>query len=824
MATATKLWQTSTDLTSWTATVGASTTSSKPTTNGQGGSTDAFLQLSITGRSKSASSFWQISDTWVNLFGIPSNGVVTNILASGDGYFGKCVTFTTGAASTDGPLELRDSAGTTLLLTLVSGRAYSATDASWVARNPGSLNQAVPSAQQAASTTVTIRVNCTLATGNSTSAVNTLGQDAIKLTITYQLAISQTEIGIYEARTQITPTGQISYESRQQIAQLNIADYEARKGLVLSKTTNYESLQNTPVSHTAITPYEAKQALLLTKSSAYETKQPLLLTKSSAYESLQALLQNKIVVYEAIKGLHNLGLAADNFDRPDGGLGTNWSASSMTIASGAVVGHTGNWDISAWLTTAFGLDQYSQITVGSMDNVGGIGPVLRYTSASYYFAFYFQGFAYLYVWVGAWTQLASIAQAAHPGDVLELRATGVSPVTLKVFHNGSQIISYTDSTYNITNPYVGIAIYSASPTATIASWSAGDIGGTGLSNYETLRQLTQSVVEPYEFLEALAKSAAQPYESLAASGNSVSHSAVIVYEALQQLATSKPLFYEALKSLAVVEASNYEVLTRLLALATPRYESLQALISAGGTPPYEARGGLTQSKGVNYESLKALAASTTDVYEALERLAKNSVAPYETQQQGLIVHSLSIPYESYQKLVNPLIQVYEAQQSVRASETTSYEGWLGVVNALAQWYETQNRVSKPGTAAYEAYAAVSKSLSGFYETLIRVVAQYDIPYSSLEAAIQVVVIGAINMYAKVIFSGAQVQNQFALTDTKAYPTVNESGISVENTTDITTTQVENKVAFTDTKAYPTVDENEINVESSADISSTEGID
>src|SRR6185437_6503603 len=88
------------------------------------------------------------------------------------------------ASSTDGPLELRDSGGT-LLLTLVAGRTYSAVDSSWVTRSPGSLNQAVPSAQQPSGTTVALRLNGAVKTGTSSSANNTLLQDNVKITITY---------------------------------------------------------------------------------------------------------------------------------------------------------------------------------------------------------------------------------------------------------------------------------------------------------------------------------------------------------------------------------------------------------------------------------------------------------------------------------------------------------------------------------------------------------------------------------------------------------------------------------------------------------------
>jgi hypothetical protein len=124
--------------------------------------------------------------TWEAL-GVPAGSVVTSVQVT---WRYKCQTYTSAAASTAGPVELRDSAGTTLLATLVAGVAYSATHATWQVGTGGTV--AVPSAQQASNSSIRLRFAATQAVGNSTSAVNELLRDYFQITITYQPAAVNT--------------------------------------------------------------------------------------------------------------------------------------------------------------------------------------------------------------------------------------------------------------------------------------------------------------------------------------------------------------------------------------------------------------------------------------------------------------------------------------------------------------------------------------------------------------------------------------------------------------------------------------------------------
>ena len=193
MATITQTWAFATTSSGWT---GVPVGTGNATTYQSGlGNPAGSLGNITTGHSGNGTGYWYISGTWAALFGIPTGAVVTNILVSGDHYDGKCNTYTVGASSTDGPLELRSSAGGSVLLTLVAGRTYTAIDSSWVTRSPGSLNQAIAAGQQAATTNVTLQLNGAVKTGSTASPNNTLLQDNVTITITYNVPASVTLTG-----------------------------------------------------------------------------------------------------------------------------------------------------------------------------------------------------------------------------------------------------------------------------------------------------------------------------------------------------------------------------------------------------------------------------------------------------------------------------------------------------------------------------------------------------------------------------------------------------------------------------------------------------
>ncbi len=183
----------------FTATTGGQSTASFDSGNGNPAGS---IYTQITGRRRTNSNYWEWTGTFEDL-GVPSSSIITAIQLTGA--YNRCTVYSTGQQSTAGPYELRDSTGATVLATLWAGRDFSAVDPSWVfVSGSNQILSDIPS-----NTTIKIRLNNTLRTGNSNSARVTLYDDQISLTITYQSAANNyVTIGTISANvnscTQIT--------------------------------------------------------------------------------------------------------------------------------------------------------------------------------------------------------------------------------------------------------------------------------------------------------------------------------------------------------------------------------------------------------------------------------------------------------------------------------------------------------------------------------------------------------------------------------------------------------------------------------------------
>lgn len=156
---------------------------------------------------------------------------------------------------------------------------------------------------------------------------------------------------------------------------------------------------------------------------------------------------------------------ADNFNRPDGPLGSNWLNSStfpgIAIASNQAVNSASTWAIS-FVNPAvhtFAADQYAEVKYVSGSFAG---PVVRWqypVSESGYFCFVNPpagGGIYVYrIDNGGFVGLGSWGSAV-PGDTIRLAVSGS---TLGLFVNGVSVISLTDATYTGGSP--GIAAYNS---------------------------------------------------------------------------------------------------------------------------------------------------------------------------------------------------------------------------------------------------------------------------------------------------------------------------------------------------------------------------
>jgi hypothetical protein len=157
VATTLKTWSFLAGAESWTWTTGANSTATWTVALGNplGSHYD-----DITGKSKSNTNYCEISGTWEALFAVTAGVTVTKAQLTG-GYV-NCTACVSPGTCTRGLVEIRDSAGTTVVATLRAATSLTTTDAGWVAIS-GSL-QTIGAAYQASGTTIRVRYTDVLAT------------------------------------------------------------------------------------------------------------------------------------------------------------------------------------------------------------------------------------------------------------------------------------------------------------------------------------------------------------------------------------------------------------------------------------------------------------------------------------------------------------------------------------------------------------------------------------------------------------------------------------------------------------------------------------
>lgn len=174
-------------------------------------------------------------------------------------------------------------------------------------------------------------------------------------------------------------------------------------------------------------------------------------------------------------------LAADDFDRADGGLGANWAGvpneSALAIISNECYGGSAAVFGGRYTATAAPNDGYAEIVVGSVvctTSDEGIGPAYRISSVAqtHYLVQTNQNETRLYrVVSGSYAQLGTDGAACVAGDVLRLTCNGTS---ISVQRNGTTFIGpVTDA--NIASGAAGIWAAASSSFGRAASWAMGDL-------------------------------------------------------------------------------------------------------------------------------------------------------------------------------------------------------------------------------------------------------------------------------------------------------------------------------------------------------------
>jgi hypothetical protein len=175
------------------------------------------------------------------------------------------------------------------------------------------------------------------------------------------------------------------------------------------------------------------------------------------------------------------GPGTDDFNRANGGLGPNWTATSdgaMAISSQMVTGTVGSTTGEIRTAESYASDQFSQVEVTSTQLTGGqwIGPAVRMQSSGQ------SGYLGMYFWNsgspevrlykrtgGSWAQLGAYSSGSlAAGTKLKLMAVGN---TISFLVNGVQRIGVSDSA--LTGGAPGILAYG---NATVDNWAGGAAG------------------------------------------------------------------------------------------------------------------------------------------------------------------------------------------------------------------------------------------------------------------------------------------------------------------------------------------------------------
>ena len=185
----------------------------------------------------------------------------------------------------------------------------------------------------------------------------------------------------------------------------------------------------------------------------------------------------------------------DDFNRADGPLGANWTKPPASEHNLVIVNNEVGVDVenshnyAFWSADSFSEDQYSQVTMVNIGNWNGVIVRAKADVDEFYLGIVTGDHTYnIYVRTASgYTSLAAgFTEIWSPGDIIRLEASGSGPANLTLLKNGIPVLTYTDSTYNITGGSPGIGIYSPSGSnLRVDNWEGGDLGMLGVLLPET---------------------------------------------------------------------------------------------------------------------------------------------------------------------------------------------------------------------------------------------------------------------------------------------------------------------------------------------------
>jgi hypothetical protein len=189
---------------------------------------------------------------------------------------------------------------------------------------------------------------------------------------------------------------------------------------------------------------------------------------------------------EAVAGLQEMRYTdRDDFDRPDGGLGSNWTGdpqwgSGMAITAGQVASPLSNGGAFFWSGRDFLPDQFSEIRLsGVIGDWVGVAVRGQVSPAQAYWLAIKEDGAHLYSYVGGvFYQLVHDPNGWATGDTLRLEVRTIAPGTARliVYRNGTALFSHDDSSHFIAGGRPGIGLW-ATTAVSLDEWRGGEVNG-----------------------------------------------------------------------------------------------------------------------------------------------------------------------------------------------------------------------------------------------------------------------------------------------------------------------------------------------------------
>jgi hypothetical protein len=186
----------------------------------------------------------------------------------------------------------------------------------------------------------------------------------------------------------------------------------------------------------------------------------------------------------------------DDFNRADGPLGANWTKPPASEHNLVIVNNQVGVEIEQshnyafWSADGFSEDQYSQVAMVNIGNWNGVIVRAKADVDEFYLGIVRSNQFYSIFVRTPPTGYIDLADGStetwSPGDIVGLEASGSGPVNLTLLKNGTPVLTYTDSTYNITGGSPGIGIFSPSGSnLRVDNWEGGDLGMLGVLLPET---------------------------------------------------------------------------------------------------------------------------------------------------------------------------------------------------------------------------------------------------------------------------------------------------------------------------------------------------